>query len=450
MARHFVFTFGNIVNILLKQTRRSSSSPSPTEAIFKSKLMILSRVEPIGISVGVSSGQVSSFQPFPFSPGFDIQKVASLAESRPSHSWEYGTTAQALLELYNPSLSVFGETPFPVLKGNRGIRALDYAKAKITLGHGANSLSSSDGSTSDPASLGVSAVMIGKGDTRYAQAAQETVDFLMNSAPRYYNGAISHRVSTPELWADFMYMVPPFLAYYAVDTWNETLLIESVKQCELYRQVLQINTSGPYEGIWQHIIGPESQDAGLWSSGNGWAAAGMTRVLATVLKAPIQAEGTPWRKHAIQNLTLWITEILDGAIASSPDDGLMRNYIDDSDPDARGFGEISGSSLLAAVAYRLAVLQPQIGGGKYLQWADWMRGVLGGKDAGGLPHISQEGIAMPAVNPLTWQDVKPFTQGSPEGQAFVVLMYSAWRDCVLCGRCARNQEKNVQDKVQTS
>ena len=81
-----------------------------------------------------------------------------------------------------------------------------------------------------------------------------------------------------------MYMAPPFLAYYAADTDNEDLLREVVRQCGLYREVLQLNTGSSYDGLWRHIIGPEAQDTGLWSTGNAWAAAGMARVLATVVQ----------------------------------------------------------------------------------------------------------------------------------------------------------------------
>lgn len=150
------------------------------------------------------SGQLMKMnpQPFPFSPGFDVQKVAILVEVLPSHSWEFGAAAQALLELYNGSLSVFGREPFPVPAVDREeVKALVYAAKKITMGiHPANALADGNGAVGDPASLGVAAVMLGKEDRRYARAASKTMDYLVNSAPRVWNGAISQRVSAPELW----------------------------------------------------------------------------------------------------------------------------------------------------------------------------------------------------------------------------------------------------------
>ena len=56
----------------------------------------------------------------------------------------------------------------------------------------------------DPASLGVPAVLLGKTDITYAIAAKSEVDYMKYEAPRWFNGAISHRADVPELWADFI------------------------------------------------------------------------------------------------------------------------------------------------------------------------------------------------------------------------------------------------------
>lgn len=124
------------------------------------------------------------------------------------------------------------------------------------------------------------------------------------------------------------------VAYLAVEQ-NDTLLMSlTVQQCGLQRAVLKGKSLS-----WQHIIGPQSQDTGLWSTSNEWAGYGMVRVLHTLQK---------WRNSASMTsqatqLKGWIKEILDG--------GLLRNYLDDSS----WFGEISGTSVLSAVAYRIAV-----------------------------------------------------------------------------------------------
>ncbi len=123
----------------------------------------------------------------------------------------------------------------------------------------------------DPASIGVSAILIGKTNTAYLDAAAREANYVLNVAPRYWNNAISQRNDTADLWADFVYMAPPFLAYYAVATQNATLLQETITQCGLYRQILQANmtkTNQPsFQGVWEHIIGEGDNQPQLWSTG---------------------------------------------------------------------------------------------------------------------------------------------------------------------------------------
>ncbi|KAF9019648.1 hypothetical protein BDZ89DRAFT_1072897, partial [Hymenopellis radicata] len=348
----------------------------------------------------------------------------------------YASDPFALLELYNPAISVFGDHPFPAPVLNPStIPALAYAQEKIMLNApGAkNGLSDGDGAVGDPASMGISAYLLGMTNSSYAEAAVTEVNFQLN-APRWSNGAISQRFDVAELWDDFGYMSPPFLAYYAADTRNISLLEESYKQCGYYREVLQAtDTSVPYWGVYHHIIGPQSQDLGLWSTGNGWFSAGMVRVLAVIQKAPA-ATVSPWRAQAIADLTQWIKEIVNGVMGAPMDDGLLRNYLDDTDG-PNGFGEISGSTMMAAVIYRMAVLQPDVFGTSYIAWADNIRHTISGSDRDGNPHVTSNGTVTPAVNPYAWLDTTPYTAGSPEGNNFVVLMYAGWRDCVYAGYC---------------
>ncbi|KAF9058471.1 Six-hairpin glycosidase-like protein [Rhodocollybia butyracea] len=390
----------------------------------------------------ISTTSRGSDKVFPLDPGFDIRAVVELAVSLPSHSWEFGTASEALLELWNSSLSVFGPTPFEAaselfqdISVVNSIPSLSYARSNIVFGTGADVLSNGDGAVGDPASLGVSAVLLGiSGNETLKAAAAREANYLLTEAPRFWNGAISQRVGYAELWADFVYMAPPFLAYYAVVNSDAKLLQQTVEQCGLYRQVLQKNVSSstPYKGIWEHIIGPVNQDTGVWSTGNAWAAAGMTRVLATVLKAP-SAITSGWKDSAVADLTQWIKEIVDGVIDGEhftvASDGLLRNYLNDVSGDGHGYGETSGTALLASVVYRLVILQPDIFHDRtYIDWADGLRETLA-------EHITSNGTATPSVNPLNWADTVPYTAGSPEGQSFQVLLYSAWRSCVLAGVC---------------
>ncbi|KAK5656106.1 hypothetical protein OQA88_5245 [Cercophora sp. LCS_1] len=180
-----------------------------------------------------------------------------------------GTAAEALLELYNPELLEFGGTLFRVGAFQPSTRTPLHSDTQGTAG--------------DPASLGVSAIIL---------------------VPRWSNGAIPHRPDIAKIWADNMAMSFPFLAYLAVETGNSSLMAETVTKCGLQRA---------------------PQDEGLWSAGSGWAGYGMVRVLHTLQKWSGSASMTA---QATQ-LKGWIEEILDGSMLLGFDDGLLRNCLND-------------------------------------------------------------------------------------------------------------------------
>ncbi|KAI4609705.1 hypothetical protein J4E80_008350 [Alternaria sp. BMP 0032] len=232
---------------------------------------------------------------------------------------------------------------------------------------------------------------------------------------RYSNGAISHRDAYPSLWADFIYMVPPALAYHGVFTSDIGMVKESVRQCQLYCEVL-----GTSKGYWRHIANAEGtgsvkSDDGAWCTSNAWAAAGMTRVLATLRKSQYESE-TANEQDVLLDMT---KDILDGAIEADTDaSGLLRNYLDDE----TWFAEVAGTALMAATVFRMAVLEPGTFGGRYVGWATRkMESVSRHLD-------EQTGVAAPVVNSLKEGQRTPLNGINPEGQAFVVLLYAAWRD----------------------
>ncbi|KAF3051993.1 hypothetical protein E8E11_010634 [Didymella keratinophila] len=351
-----------------------------------------------------------------------IEKVLQQAQSTASHSWEYGVVFEALLEYHDSSLTVFHT---PVLQHQKQItnlakeaKASEYIKPHIRTD--SNTLCEGNGSSADPASLGIPALLLHSisSDSPYLTAIQHQLSHLLDSSPRLHNGAISHRTATASAWADFVYMVPPFLAYYGVYTQNVDMIREAVGQCRLYHELLTTET-----GLWKHIVTVgqralgerEEDDAGLWSTSNGWAAAGMARVLATIL-----GSGMGEQLRGEQRLLVEMVEgIVRGAMAVDTDgSGLLRNYVDDE----TWFGEAAGTALLAATAYRMAVLDPSIFDTKYTDWAlQKMNAVARCVDIG-------TGIVAPVVNPLKESQRTPLGGPSPEGQAFVVLLYAAWRD----------------------
>jgi rhamnogalacturonyl hydrolase YesR len=126
-------------------------------------------------------------------------------------------------------------------------------------------------------------------------------------ALRAPNGAISQRVSQVQLWADFVYMAPPFIAYYgALECGHrgEFLLKTAYEQVKLYREVLFDRNVG----LWRHIDLGQGIDPTHWGTGNAWAAAGALRVLATIQRSSAAQSMTSQQVDLVR----WVQETLDG------------------------------------------------------------------------------------------------------------------------------------------
>jgi rhamnogalacturonyl hydrolase YesR len=123
--------------------------------------------------------------------------------------------------------------------------------------------------------------------------------------------------------SDSVSMVPPFLAYYGVLTGNRSAVAEAYNQIRLYRNYLRDSKAG---GLWTHIVLGNGTDSGHWSTGefyflavsffllellvigNGWAAAGMLRVLGTMKNSQYSSSFMDEQN----NLMSWVLEIQDG------------------------------------------------------------------------------------------------------------------------------------------
>jgi len=110
---------------------------------------------------------------------------------------------------------------------------------------------------------------------------------------------------------------------------------------QLYRDALR-----DASGLWGHIALGSYQDDAHWGTGNGWATAGMLRVLQT-LDHSSEARHFAGRQA---NLTTWIQEIIASAWSYQQEDGTLLNVIDDPN----SFADTSSTALLASVTYRMA------------------------------------------------------------------------------------------------
>ncbi|TFK52313.1 hypothetical protein OE88DRAFT_1657509 [Heliocybe sulcata] len=358
--------------------------------------------------------------------------------------WELGTRAQAVTELHSSSFSVFSDTKLPLaasLFKDGPPSSLDpvldiahtiVANRSVSNGGitGPQALMAND-ALGDPASIGVAVLLanwtLGKngGDGQYSgvdyeQAAKDQLDFLF-LGPRTDDGAISHRTEQVQLWSDYVYMVPPFLAYYGVTTGNQSLLAEAYNQCKLYRSYLRDESAG---GLWKHIVLGDWDDQDHWSTGNGWAAGGMLRVLATIQ----HSDYADAMKSEQSDLATWVEEIHTAMYPWLQLSGVFRNYADIPVDGNRNFEDAASAALLAATVYRLAITS---GVETHIADAERSRAALLGPNTNvtnvnsDFEHFTSDFWLTPVVLPY---DFSHEGKHSPESQAFVLEMEAARRD----------------------
>ncbi|EEB90780.1 hypothetical protein MPER_10969 [Moniliophthora perniciosa FA553] len=113
--------------------------------------------------------------------------------------------------------------------------------------------------------------------------------------------------------------------------------------------------------MWKHVVAPNggNSDSGHWSTGNGWAAAGMLRVLATIQNS----EYSDNFKDEQDDLTDWVSEIhgvmyshlasLLTEVHENPDStNIFTNFADVPNGSSGSFYDCSSTALLAATVYR--------------------------------------------------------------------------------------------------
>ncbi|KAF8259459.1 Six-hairpin glycosidase [Lactarius quietus] len=337
------------------------------------------------------------------------------------HSWEIGTLAEALTELEWKHLGVFSPYSIPppaqlppgvaadtIMLMPPAVASFSVVAEKVP---GTQPLINGDGAVGDPASIGVSVLLRNwtlpnRENTTFATAAEEQLDYLLNVAPRAPNGAISQRESQVQLWADFIYMAPPFIAYYGALEHGYTgqeLLQTAYDQVRLYREVLY----DPSVGLWQHIALGNGTDPTHWATGNAWAAAGMMRVLATIKRSRVASK----MESQQCDLEQWVGEILDGAWRFQQANGTLLNYIDQPD----SFADSASTALMAASTFHYASFTCN---NTHIPAA--VRALQLVQDS-----LDDQGWLLNTVDPLTFSSPSPPGTHTPEGQSFVLLLEAA-------------------------
>jgi unsaturated rhamnogalacturonyl hydrolase len=309
-----------------------------------------------------------------------IEKVKQALLAMQRFSWEQGVAAQAFLEL--------GEEPLAVLMAKEAVHRQNQEGRLAILGP--------DAGVTDPAANGQAVLLAAQitGDPELQAAAERMLDYLLHRAPHAADGTLYHVTDRPQVWIDSMYMAPPFLA-------EAEHPREAMKQIEGWRRRLW----NPASQLYSHIWDEEKQvfaRASFWGVGNGWAAAGMTRLIRLL---------PPEMKDEKRRLAQYVREVLDGCLAYQRPDGLFHDVVDDPTT----FVETNLAQMLAYSIYR--GIQEGWLDSTYRAAADRMRAAARMKvDAFGLvqgvcgaPDFSHPGTAA-------------------EGQAFFLLMEAAAAD----------------------
>ena len=307
----------------------------------------------------------------------EIEKVKLAMLSMQRASWEQGVAAQAFLEL--------GDDEMVIRMAKGALVRQDKEGRLAVLGH--------DGGVTDPAASGEAMLHAAKltGDQKLKEGADRMLDYLLNKAPKTSDGILHHITRGPEIWIDSMYMAPPLLS---VAGYTD----EAVKQINGFRDALW----NPQKKLFSHIWHAEKQEfvrEDFWGVGNGWAAAGMARVIGS-LPSSMKSEKS--------QLTGYVTEVIDGCLKHLREDGLFHDVVDNPDT----FVETNLSQMVAYSIYR-GTSEKWLDS-SYVASADRMREAAHGK-------VDEFGLVQGVCGSPTFDHPGIAT----EGQAFFLLMEAA-------------------------
>jgi rhamnogalacturonyl hydrolase YesR len=295
-------------------------------------------------------------------------------------AWEQGVAAQALLE--------WGDKERVILMAKEAVLRQwpDGRLAVVSCNHG----------VTDPAANGEPVLFAAKatGSAHLKKGAEKMLEYLLNKAPRTKDGVLHHIDDKPQVWIDSLYMAPPFMA--ACGKFKE-----AVQQVNGFRKILWKPKKQLFSQIWDDGKKVFIQEK-CWGVGNGWAAAGMTRII-NMLPLSMETE----KKQLIS----YTKEVINGCLAHLRSDGLFHNIVDEPGT----FVETNLSQIMAYCIYR------GVKGGwmekRYLKQAAKMRAAAHAK-------VDKDGLVQGVCGSPNFESPGTAT----EGQAFFILMEAACKD----------------------
>jgi rhamnogalacturonyl hydrolase YesR len=309
-----------------------------------------------------------------------IRKVMMAMLAMQRRAWEQGVASQALLEL--------GETDLVILLAKDAV-VNQLKDGRLGLNEGKSPVA-------DPASNGEPLLFTARqtGDEALQKAADRMLEFLLYKAPRTRDGIIYHNYIENMIWVDAFYMLPPFLAVAGQPE-------EAVKQVLGYRQRLLDSEKKLYYHMWDEDRQEYARKL-FWGVGNGWAAAGMTRVI----------QALPERMNREKELLAgFARELIDACLTYQREDGLFHDILDDP----TSFVETNAPQMLSYAIYR----------GVKAGWLE--RSSLAAADrirAAVYRKVDEFGLVQGVCGAPNFDRSGTAT----EGQAFFLLMEAASRD----------------------
>lgn len=308
-----------------------------------------------------------------------INRVKRAALAMQRYSWEQGVLAQAFLE--------DGDTDMAILMAAEGVnRQLPDGRC-CEIGN--------PGAVTDPCAIGEALILACErtGDAALCKARDALLNWALHLAPRNPQGVLYHFCENPVFWVDSMYMLPPFLA-------RAGYFDEALHQLEGWWNALYDEKSGLLRHQWNDRKQRFDRQA-VWGVGNGWAMAGMARVIALLPETYSEQR---------ECLISRVRGLIDHMLPFQREDGLFHDVLDD----AATFAEMNAGQMLA---YTIC------------------RGIQGGwLDRAYLPSAARIRAAahrcvdaFGRVYPVCGAPFFDRAGVATEGQAFFILMEAAWR-----------------------
>lgn len=309
---------------------------------------------------------------------YSLTKVKQAALSMQRYSWEQGVLAQAFLESGDEDTAL--------------LMAIEGANRQLTDGRCAHI--GNPGAVTDPCAIGEALLFACEKtkDPDLLHAKDKLLNWALFDAPRTKDGIVYHVDYAPEIWVDSFYMLPPFLA-------KAGYFDAALQQINGYWHALFL----PEKGLLAH---QRNMETGVfvrkeaWGVGNGWAMAGITRVI-NMLPETHRAE----KEALIQK----VITLLNAALPYQMENGMFHDVQDNPDT----FPEVNFSQMIAYTVFR----------GIHSGWLPrhYRSAALLARKAA-LSQVDCYGLVRNVCG-MPYFD-RPFV--APEGQAFHILMESVY------------------------